>query len=113
MRRDAKYGVRERETVSSRKHIRYLFWLPFEKLESEEKRILNDTLSQYPDNQELYGFVQLFRDMIHFRDLETFYFLLSSKENYQSKSIRLFIDKQQEDAQSIHNALVYTNVWTG
>ncbi|WP_172968939.1 transposase [Sporolactobacillus terrae] len=108
LRRDAKYGVRKKETTFSRKHIRYLFWLPFEELESEEKEILDDALSQYPDTQELYGFVQLFRDMIHFRDLETFYFLLNSKENYQSKSIRLFIGKLQEDPQSIHNALVYT-----
>lgn len=104
LRRDAKFGVKKREATSSRKYIRYLFWLPFEKLESEEKEILNDALSQYPVTQELYGFVQLFRDMIHFSDLETFYYLLSSKENYQSKSIRLFIDKLHEDPQSIHNA---------
>lgn len=108
LRRDVKFGEKKREAASSRKHIRYLFWLPFEKLESKEKEILDDVLSQYPVTQELYGFVQLFRDMIHFSDLETFYFLLSSKENYQSKSIRLFIDKLQEDPQSIHNALVYT-----
>lgn len=107
LRREAKFGVKK-EIASSRKHIRYLFWLPFEKLKSEEKGILDHTLSQYPETQELYGFVQLFRDMIHFNDLESFYFLLSSKENYRSKSIRLFIEKLQEDPRSIHNALVYT-----
>jgi hypothetical protein len=40
--------------------------LPFEKLESVEEGILDDVLSQYPDTQELYCFVQLFWDMIHF-----------------------------------------------
>ncbi|WP_010632955.1 transposase [Sporolactobacillus vineae] len=108
LRRDAEFGVKKKEAASPRKHIRYLFWLPFEKLESEEKKILDDALSEYPMTQELYGFMQLFWDRIHFSDLETFYFLLRSKENYQGKSIRLFVDKLQEDPQSIHNALVYT-----
>lgn len=107
LRRQAnKAAVQEKRL--SRKQVIQLFWQSFESVSPKGRMLLNQLLTQYSGSRELYGFIQLFRDMITFHDIETFHYILSSGNNlFQNKDIHLFINKLKEDREAIYNAFIY------
>ncbi|MCK0473822.1 transposase [Halalkalibacter sp. APA_J-10(15)] len=107
LRRDRKRAADE-ENIITRKHVRSLFWKPLIELKSSKRETLNQVLARFPRTKELYGFVQLFRDMITTKDVNIFNYLLSMEKNYKLKDIVLFIVKLREEKNSIRTALTYT-----
>lgn len=107
LRRKAKKKGRK-EAYISRKQAWALFWRPLETLSEKEREILNQVLALYPKTKGIYGFVQLFRQMIQTKDKHIFHYLLRYNQAFHYPAIVSFIHKLKEEKLSIEAALTYS-----
>lgn len=97
-----------KERFLSRKHVYHLYWKPLVDLTEKKRHLLNQVLTLYPETKEIYGFVQLYRDMIRTKDKEIFHYILRMGDTVSRPELNSFIKQMKKEKSSIKAALVYS-----
>lgn len=92
----------------SRKKIILGFWRFYEQLKEKQHQMLQVTLSNYPETQPIYAFVQLVRVAYSTSDLQTFLQLLRYFEREETKEIKRYVTAIKEDLEAVKASFIYT-----
>lgn len=92
----------------SRRRIISLFWRNHAHLTVKEQQQLHQTLTIYPVTQEIYAFVQLFREAYQTLDFPYFLRLKAKFQSSKLKEITRYLSMIREDLEAIKAAFFYT-----
>lgn len=95
-------------TLFSRRRIISLFWRQHAQLTVKEQQQLDQTLTIYPITQEIYAFVQLFREAYQTLDFQCFLRLIARFQESNIKEITRYLSMIREDLEAIKAAFFYT-----
>ena len=95
-------------TLFSRRRIISLFWRQHAQLTVKEQQQLDQTLTIYPITQEIYAFVQLFREAYQTLDFLCFLRLIARFQESNVKEITRYLSMIREDLEAIKAAFFYT-----
>lgn len=95
-------------TLFSRRRMISLFWRHHAQLTLKEQQQLNQTLMVYPITQEIYAFVQLFREAYQTLDFPYFLRLTGQFQSSNIKEIKRYLSVIRDDFEAIRASFFYT-----
>ncbi|HHW36182.1 MAG TPA: hypothetical protein GXX18_02620 [Bacillales bacterium] len=103
IRKEITKTVQEPPTTKSyhRKATMHLYWKLHQQLSDKERKDLNYALATFPNTQELYGFVQYFRENMNHYDSLSIQKLIASSNNHNTPEIKSFINYLYKELESI------------